>query len=120
MELLATQLFDADNFTNIREVALGLDECFQHVNKDCSLSDRSLQARMTVVGVVQAKTLLQGRVDIILKNASQIDGVFFEVIKRTNGVQEGSVVDLGAELDWLALVVNVALPDMVEHIVWFD
>ena len=34
MELLATQLFDADDFTNIRDVVLGLDECVQHVDKD--------------------------------------------------------------------------------------
>ncbi len=59
---------------------------------------------MTVVGVVRAKTLLQGRVGMIPKNAGQIDGVFFEVIKQTNGIQKGTVVDLGAELNRLALV----------------
>ena len=104
MELLATQLFDADIFTNIRDVVLSLDESVQHVNKDQPLSDHSLRARMTVVGVVRAKTLLQGRVGMIPKNAGQIDGVFFEVIKQTNGIQKGTVVDLGAELNRLALV----------------
>ena len=120
MELLATQLFDADEFTNICDAVLGLDESVKHVNKDQPLSDHSLQARMAIVGVVRAKTLLQGRVDMILENASQINWVFPEVIKQANGVQEGIVVDLGAELNRLALVVDVALPDMVEHIVLFN
>ena len=57
---------------------------------------------------------------MILKNAGQIDGVFFKIIKQTNGVQKDGVVDLRAELHRLAVLGDVALPDVDEYVVWFD
>ena len=59
------------------------------------------------------------KVDMILKNAGQIDGVFFEIVKRTNGVQKGGVVDLRGKYHRLAVIGDVALPDMVEYVVGF-
>ena len=55
-----------------------------------------------------------------LKNPSQIDGVFFKVIKQTNCIQEGAVVHLSAKLNSLSLRVEVALPNVIKNVMWFD
>jgi hypothetical protein len=62
---------------------------------------------------VGAEALLQQGVNMILKNPSQIDGVFFEVLKQMNCIQEGAVVHLSAKLNSLDLHVDVALPNVV-------
>ncbi len=85
VELLATQLLGTNDVSDICYVIFGFDEGVQHFDKNRTLSDCGLRTSITVSGVVRAKALLKRRVNMILKNAGQIDGVFFEIVKQTNG-----------------------------------
>ena len=78
------------------------------------------RASLPVVGVVNAKAVLKHGVDVILEYARQINRVFFEVIKRSNRVKEGAVVHLSAQLDCITVGVDIALPNMLEYVVWLD
>ena len=120
VELLATQLLGTNDVADIHYIIFGFDEGVQYFDKNRTLSDCGLRTSITVSGVVRAKALLKRRVDMILKNAGQIDGVFFEIVKQTNGVQKGGVVDLHGKYHRLAVIGDVALPDMVEYVVGFD
>ena len=54
---------------------------------------------------------------MIHKNASNINGVFFEVVEGANSIQEGSLKDLHGEADLSAIGVDITLPNVIEHIV---
>ncbi len=54
---------------------------------------------------------------MIHKNTSDIDRVYFEVVEQANSIQEGSVIDLSSEADLSAILVDIALPNVIEHIV---
>ncbi len=71
------------------------------------MSNCHLCARLPISREVGVEAFLQQRVNAILKNPSQIDEVFFKVVKQTNCIQEGAVVHLSAKLNSLALRVYV-------------
>ena len=54
---------------------------------------------------------------MIHEDASDADGVFFEVLERANSIEEGGIVDLRAKADLSTVGVNVTLPNVIEHIV---
>ncbi len=120
VELLAIQLLGTNDVADIHYVMFGFDEDVQHFDKNHTLSDYGLRTSITVSRVVRVKALLKRRVDMILKNTGQINGVFFKIVKRMNGVQNGGVVDLRSKYHRLAVIGNVALPDMVKDVVGFD
>ena len=76
------------------QVVLSLDESIQHIHKDCPLRLSCACAGLPIVGVVNAKPVLERRVDVILENARQINRVFFEIIKRPDRIEEGAVIHL--------------------------
>jgi hypothetical protein len=112
-------LLHPNNISNIRQVVL-LDKGIQHVDKNQQLSNCHLHVSLPISRVVGAEALLQQGVNVTLKNPSQLDGVFFEVVKQTNCIQEGAVVHLSAKLNSLALRIDVALPYVVEDVMWFN
>ncbi len=57
---------------------------------------------------------------MILKDARQIDGVFFEVIEGSDRIEKGAAIYLSAQFDGIAISVNVALPDVLEYVVRLD
>ena len=57
---------------------------------------------------------------MILKDARQIDGVFFEVIEGSDRIEKGAVIHLSAQFDRIAIGVDVALPDVLKYVVRLD
>ena len=54
---------------------------------------------------------------MIHEDASNVDGVFFEVVEGANSIEEGGIVDLRGEADLSTIGVDVTLPNVIEHIV---
>ena len=63
---------------------------------------------------------MQRQVDVVLEDSGQIDGLFFEVIERADGIKERGVVGLGAQRHRLVVRVDVALPYVVKYVVGLD
>ncbi len=57
---------------------------------------------------------------MILKNARQIDGVFFEVLEGSDRIEKGAVIHLSAQFDGIAIGIDVALPDVLKYVVRLD
>ena len=111
VELFATALLNADYVPDMIYVILRLDESIQHIDKDRSLLLSCARAGMPVIRVVNAKAVLEQGVNMVLKNARQVDRVFFKVIKGSDCIEKGAVIHLSAQFDRIAIGVDVALPD---------
>ena len=78
---------------------------------------RSSGASLAEVRVVDAKSFGKSGIDVIHKNSSNVDRILFEVVKRADCVEERRIVDLRRKALMIAVLVDVALEDMVEHVV---
>ena len=116
MELLAAAS-DADHLKDIADTCFGLDESVEHIREKGTLSNSRSWPSLAEVGVVHTKSFGQGGVNVIHEDASDVNGVFFEVVEGANSVEEGGVVDLRSEVDLSTVGVDVALPNVIEHIV---
>ena len=56
-------------------------------------------------------------IDVIHKNSGNVDRILFEVVKRADCVEEGRVVDLHGKALMITVVVDIALEDVIEHVV---
>jgi hypothetical protein len=54
---------------------------------------------------------------VIHEDASNVDGVFFEVLEGANSIEEDGIVYLRGEADLSTVGVDVTLPNVIEHIV---
>jgi hypothetical protein len=68
---------------------------------------------------MRLKTLCKGQLDMSHEYPSNINWILLEIIEEPHGVEEGHVVDLSAKPDGNAIVVNIALPDVLKNRVWF-
>jgi hypothetical protein len=107
---------NADQFNDVADTGLCLDQSVKHIREEGTLSDSRSRPSLAKVGVVHTKSFGKGWVDVIHKNASNIDGVFFEVVEGANSIQEGSIIDLRGEADLSAVDVNITLPNVIKHI----
>ena len=78
---------------------------------------RSSGASLAEVRIVDAKSFGKSGIDVIHKNSSNVDRILFEVIKRADCVEECRIVDLRGKALMIAVLADVALEDMVEHVV---
>jgi hypothetical protein len=81
------------------------------------LFQRSSGASLAEVRIVDAKSFGKSGIDVIHKNSSNVDWILFEVVKRADCVEERRIVDLRRKALMIAVLVDVALEDMVEHVV---
>ncbi len=102
------------------KVDLRLDQGIEHIKKDCALLLSRARASLTVIRVMNAKPVLERWVDMILEDARQINGVFFQIIEGSDRIEKGAVIHQSAQLDRIASGVNVALPDVLENVVRLD
>ena len=107
----------ADSPEGVADTGFSLDQSVEHIREEGTLSDSRLWPSLAKVGVVHTKSFGQGGADVIHKNNSNVDGVFFELIKGTNSIEEGGIVDLRGEADLSTVGVDVTLPNVIEHIV---
>ena len=118
--MLAAALLDADNVLNVIQVVLRFYEGIQHIHEDRALLLSRARASLPVLWVMNAKSVLERWIDMILEDARQIDGVFLQVIKRPDHIEKGAVIHLSAQFDSISIGVDVALPDVLEYVVWLD
>ncbi len=78
------------------------------------------RAGLPVIRVVNAKAVLERGVNMVLKNARQVDRVFFEVLKGSDCIEKGAVIHLSAKLDRITVGVDIALPNVLKYIVRLD
>ncbi len=83
------------------------------------LCDGQVLARLAVGGIIGTKTLGIDGVNICHNDASNVDRIFFEIIERLNCVEKGGIIHLGAKMDGTTILVDVALPDVIEHCLGF-
>jgi hypothetical protein len=120
VELFATALLDADYVPDMIQVILRLDESIQHIDEDRSLLLSCARAGLPVIRVVNAKAVFERGVNMVLKNARQVDRVFFEVVKGSDCIEKGAVIHLSAKLDRITVGVDIALPNVLKYIVRLD
>ncbi len=75
--MLATTLLDSNNVPDMIQVVLSLDQSIQHIHEDPPLLLSCACAGLPIVGVMNAKTVLERGIDVILENARQINRIFF-------------------------------------------
>ncbi len=120
MELFATTLLDTDYVPYMIEVILRFDESIQHIDEDRSLLMSCARAGLPVIRAVNAKAVLERGINMVLKDARQVDQVFFEVIKGSDCIEKGAVIHLSAQLDRITVGVDIALPNVLKYIVRLD
>ncbi len=81
------------------------------------MHERSLGASLAEVRIIDAKSFGKSWIDVIHKNSSNVDRILFEVVKRADCVEEGRVVDLRGKALMITVVVDIALEDVLEHVV---
>ncbi len=77
VKLLATALLNPNYVPDMVQVILRLDKSIQHINEDCPLLLRCACASLPIVGVVNAKAVLERGIDVILEDARQINRLLF-------------------------------------------
>ncbi len=93
--------------------------CKQLVN--VILEDPCSSVGLPIQRVMSVEAFCKQLVNVILEDPHQINGVvLFEIRKQENRIKEGAVVHLSAQLNSLSNRINVALPDVLEHVVQFD
>ncbi len=108
---------DTDHLEDVADTGFGFDQSIEHIREEGTLSDSRSWPSLAKVGVVHTKSFGQGGANVIHKNASNIDGVFFKVVEGANSIEEGGIVDLRGEANLITVGINVTLPNVIEHIV---
>ena len=76
-------------------------------------------ASLAEVRIIDPKSFSKSGVDVIHKNASDVDGIFFEVVERVDCIEEGCIINLQGEALMITVLVDIALEDVVQHVVRF-
>ena len=79
--------------------------------------DRSSGASLAEVWIIDVKPFGRSGIYMIHKNSSNVDWIFFEVVKRADRVEEDCVVYLRGKTLMITVLVDIALEDVVEHVV---
>ncbi len=75
--------------------------------------------RLAVGGKNGTKTFGVDGVDMRHTDPHNVDRIFFKIVKRSNCVEEGNIIHLGAKMDGATILVDVALPDVIEYCLGF-
>jgi hypothetical protein len=82
------------------------------------LDDSSAFACLAKVRIMSSKTLCKGWLNMSHEYPSNINWIILKIIEGPHGINKGCVVDLSTKPDGNGIVINVALPDVLENRVW--
>ena len=119
MELLATTFVTADYFQDVGYIGLRLQKCRQHLTENPPLDNCAAVTNLGLIRVAGLETFAVGRINVTHEDSGDINRIFLHVVEGTDGIEEGGVIHLSAKPDVSALVINIALPDVLKNRVWF-
>ena len=119
MELLATTFVTADYFQDVGYIGLRLQKCRQHLTEKPPLDNCAAVTNLGLIRVAGLETFAVGRINVTHEDSGDINRIFLHVVEGTDGIEEGGVIHLSAKPDVSALVINIALPDVLKNRVWF-